>query len=561
MSFFNTTPSEELELFFQLEKSKISYALKLIREENYQEKIISKKNGGERHLQIPGRLIKSYQKKLADKLATIYKPPVCVHSFIKKSKTIKTNAMPHCKKKYVLNLDISNFFDSINFGRVRGILMAKPYLLSDVVATRFAQLVTYKNKLSQGAPSSPIISNMICVRLDHVLMRFAKQNNLFYSRYADDLTFSSNLINIQNEKIVEEIIAIIESNGFQENPNKRRLQKSNQSQKVTGLTVNKKVNLNRKYIRNLRAILHSCFVNGMAEAASIHFAKPSSQPAKYKKLNDQTFIRIVQGKINFLKFILGKNSYIAGKLELTLNLLSNRYVQTNKRNSWIEKINFLDPIKRELQLTEIYDSFIIHVEGKSDITYLKSALRFFHKENKFTNLKLRFLEHDGVTNLQMMYKRIHQPSKADTSYKCIKDSLLMHKRHFFVLDSDTKEHFFFINEGKNDYCLIPQKNQIIERLVNFQLIENIFQTEGIEIDLSMVKERERKNYSEHLRKVNDGLLSDQISPKDNFILLKTKLMKKVNLAKKVSEINLDWSTFEYIFEKIDAYYQNRKSFK
>ncbi|MGN6017354.1 reverse transcriptase family protein, partial [Staphylococcus aureus] len=107
-----------------------------------------------------------------------------------KDRSIVDNAKLHTRKKYVFNIDLSDFFTSITFPRLRGLLMAKPYSLQSGVATVIAHLCTVGGVLPQGSPCSPVISNMICATLDRQLKGLAIRNRARYSRYADDITFS-----------------------------------------------------------------------------------------------------------------------------------------------------------------------------------------------------------------------------------------------------------------------------------------------------------------------------------------------------------------------------------
>ena len=87
-------------------------------------------------------------------------------------------------------IDLENFFPSINFGRVRGLFMSEPFNVPQAGATILAQLCCHRGVLPQGAPTSPVISNIICSRLDRQLMKLAQSHNCFCTRYADDITFS-----------------------------------------------------------------------------------------------------------------------------------------------------------------------------------------------------------------------------------------------------------------------------------------------------------------------------------------------------------------------------------
>ena len=104
-----------------------------------------------------------------------------------------TNAYIHKRRRYVLNLDLEDFFPSFNFGRVRGFFIKdKHFALHERVETIIAQIACHDNELPQGSPCSPVISNLIAHLLDVRLARLAKAHKCTYSRYADDITFSTN---------------------------------------------------------------------------------------------------------------------------------------------------------------------------------------------------------------------------------------------------------------------------------------------------------------------------------------------------------------------------------
>lgn len=151
---------------------------------------IEKKSGGKRHISAPEDRLKNIQRKLANILNCVYKVKPAAHGFAN-DKDITTNAGNHVKRKYVFNMDLENFFEQIHFGRIRGMLMKPPYNIGEEAALVIAQIACYKGKLPQGAPSSPILTNMICAPLDTQLTKLAKKYNMQYSRYADDITFSS----------------------------------------------------------------------------------------------------------------------------------------------------------------------------------------------------------------------------------------------------------------------------------------------------------------------------------------------------------------------------------
>ncbi|WP_416665901.1 reverse transcriptase domain-containing protein [Egbenema bharatensis] len=286
---------------------------------------IPKKNGGSRTILAPSSTLKILQRKLSQVLYCVYRVKPSVHGYAPQ-KNIVTNAHVHSNKRYVLNLDLKNFFGSINFGRVRGMFMAKPYNLNAEVATVLAQICCHNNQLPQGAPTSPIVSNMLCAKLDSQLQQLAKKYSCTYTRYADDITFSTTLPKFPHQLastisdedkdqlvIGEALAAVIESNGFEVNYEKIRLQDSKNRQRVTGLTVNKFPNVDRRYVRQIRAMLHSWEKYGLDNAESYYEAYYSSEEANFPGKDTPSYKQVVLGRINFLGMVRGKNDLLYKK--------------------------------------------------------------------------------------------------------------------------------------------------------------------------------------------------------------------------------------------------------
>ena len=120
----------DLSIFYHQNKKAIEFALYQIREKGYAKKTISKKNGNPRLLSIPPEYVKNVQRIFNKQLQKLYTPPKPVHGFIlansKSKKNIITNASKHVKKNLVINVDLKDFFDTINFGRIRGLFLSKP---------------------------------------------------------------------------------------------------------------------------------------------------------------------------------------------------------------------------------------------------------------------------------------------------------------------------------------------------------------------------------------------------------------------------------------------------
>jgi RNA-directed DNA polymerase len=167
-------------------------------------------------------------------------------------------------------------------------LKDRDYLLNGQVATGIAQIACYQNTLPQGSPCSPIISNLVGHVLDAKLARLAAQTGCTYTRYADDLTFSTNKPTFPKEIAVvpedgdhiwtlgEELLEIIDFSGFQVNPQKTRMQYRDSRQEVTGLVVNRKTNVSQHYRRTVRAMVHNLYRKGSFEITSAAGTKPGT---------------------------------------------------------------------------------------------------------------------------------------------------------------------------------------------------------------------------------------------------------------------------------------------
>ena len=319
----------------EVDEVRLIYHLYVVpRQQRYMIFQIPKKAGGFREISAPATALKILQQKLSRVLQCVYDPKPSAHGFVRE-RSIVTSAVNHCGKTWVFNADLADFFPSINFGRVRGLFMAVPYNLNPVVATILAQICCFDNALPQGAPTSPVVSNMICAKMDSQLQRLAKKHLCFYTRYADDLTFSTSLkvfpfalgrINAQGQaEIGDELLRIITGNGFEVNLSKVRLQGKHRRQEVTGLTVNEKPNVRRTYVRRIRAMLHAWRRFGLDAAEREYIAEYCT---RYKGpfMPPPQFERIVKGNIEFLGMVRGKDDAIYLRLLAQLRELAPHLV-------------------------------------------------------------------------------------------------------------------------------------------------------------------------------------------------------------------------------------------
>ena len=338
---------------------------------------IPKKSGGVRTISAPEPQLALLQTRLAELLYTCVderkqKSPrfwFASHGF-HQGRTIVSNASVHRRRRFVFNIDLADFFGTINFGRVRGFFIHDAmFSLNPNVATIIAQIACHENSLPQGSPCSPVISNLIGNILDSRLLALANDNKCTYSRYADDLTFSTNTqlfpaeiaaIGKNDEwEVGVKLREMIEATGFAINPSKTRMSLRQSRQTVTGLVVNSKPNIKQEYYRAARSMCNSLFQKG-------YYFRPGDNPQS------------VMDNLGPLEGIL---SHV-------------HFVKTRRDRP--QKVNKLSKAAGEFHPPgapeELYRKFLLYkyfvapaaplivTEGTSDITYLQCAIRALVKK-------------------------------------------------------------------------------------------------------------------------------------------------------------------------------------
>ena len=225
-------------------------------EQRYRTFAIPKKTPGEtREIKAPVPGLLRVQRLLLRCLTAAFtRYDSAAHGFVP-GRNVRTNAEPHVGRRFVLNLDLKDFFPSTSVKRVATVLQLAPFELSKPVAALVASLCCDQGSLPQGAPTSPLLTNAVCQRLDRRLRQLAREHRCVYTRYADDLTFSSNRPAFR-ESFHAELTEILTNEGYQQNPRKQRLQLAHQRQAVTGVVVNERPNVPREYVRDIRFLLH-----------------------------------------------------------------------------------------------------------------------------------------------------------------------------------------------------------------------------------------------------------------------------------------------------------------
>ncbi|MEL6636590.1 MAG: reverse transcriptase domain-containing protein [Bacteroidota bacterium] len=250
----------------------LAYHRRVSKVNHYQRFYLPKKSGGQRLISAPMPRLKAAQYWIMEHILQRVPIHEKAHGFAPE-RSILSNARDHVGQELVLNFDFKDFFPTINYPRVKGLFKNLGY--SDHIATILSVICTEPEvqkveldgqhyfvargdrKLPQGAPSSPVITNILCYRLDRRLSGAAQKLGYAYTRYADDLSFSASGEAARDwAKLKWRIERISEDEGFKLHPDKFRLMRRGGRQEVTGLVVNDQLGVDRRTLRKFRALLH-----------------------------------------------------------------------------------------------------------------------------------------------------------------------------------------------------------------------------------------------------------------------------------------------------------------
>ena len=287
-----------------------------------------KKKGEFRTIDAPCAGLKMIQRALNLIFQTIYTPHEAAMGFVPQ-RSVVTNARVHMGQKYVYNIDLKDFFPSITSGRLFKRLQVAPFCMDKKMASIVTDLCCYtnadgKNVLPQGAPTSPTITNFISEHLDRKLSKLARAYGMRYTRYADDITFScsSNMF-AEDGKFCKSLRNIIENEEhFKINTDKTRLCHCGERQEVTGLTVNERTNVTRKYVKQIRLFLHIWEAKGLPEAQRFfekHYTPKTTRP----NVGIPHIENVITGKLLYLKMVVGKDNNNYTKLYTRFDFLGD----------------------------------------------------------------------------------------------------------------------------------------------------------------------------------------------------------------------------------------------
>jgi len=239
---------------------------------------------------------------------------------------------------------LKDFFTSISKPRVCKRLQLAPFFFHKNVAELIAGLCSIPEcrdcddgrtktvyVLPQGAPTSPLISNAICDTLDKLLTGVSRRFGLRYTRYADDITFSSmHNVYAENGEFLQELRRIIEMQGFVINENKIRLQKRGSRQAVTGIIVSHKLNVCQSYARDIRNILYIWKKHGYCVAETKFKSKYKIEKG-HVKIVIPNMQNVLRGKLLYLKMVKGESDPVYMRLNDKFQSMINSGLTTNQR--------------------------------------------------------------------------------------------------------------------------------------------------------------------------------------------------------------------------------------
>ena len=280
------------------------YGLSNNLEKHYHNVYIPKSDGTKRKLSVPDLILKRVQKSIADNILTQY--PISNYAkAYKVGSSVQRNALPHVGKKKILKLDIEGFFDNILYSRVKDVVFREDKF-SEPIRILLTMLCYYKESLPQGAPTSPAITNIIMYDFDEKIGKFCEENNISYTRYCDDMTFSGDF----DEKAVISVVKDeLRKLGLFLKNRKTAVIPSTKRQTVTGIVVNEKIGLTKEYKNKIRQEIYYIKKYGI-----------DGHLSRIGELDKQHYLNSLRGRIAFVLQTIPNNEEFLGYKEFLKNM-------------------------------------------------------------------------------------------------------------------------------------------------------------------------------------------------------------------------------------------------
>ena len=281
---------------------KTLYALSNSINHHYREARIPKTDGSERVLSVPDEALKRVQRAIADKLLAYESISVYAKAY-KVGGGVRKNAVYHVGKEKLLKLDIHHFFDSIHYSTVKDkVFPSEKY--AEPIRILLSLLCYRGDALPQGAPTSPVISNIIMREFDEEIGTWCRERGISYTRYCDDMTFSGSF---DENEVTAKVVEALKPLGLLLNPKKTRCLAGDERKTVTGVVVNEKLNTTKEYRREIRQALYFCRRFGVAE----HLRRKGDERSAH------TYLQSLLGRVNYVLQITPDNAeFKAYKQEL-----------------------------------------------------------------------------------------------------------------------------------------------------------------------------------------------------------------------------------------------------
>lgn len=257
----------------------------------------------------PYKELKDVQRQINQLISTRFQPHPIAHAYAR-GRGIVTNARKHVGKEWLFHVDLVNFFGSIKEERVVEALRNELSEMGVDDIRAIANLCCHQGSLPQGAPSSPVLSNLVCLALDRQLQTLASELGLIVTRYSDDICFSSasdflpcELATVEGRGAAQRITlgeplnCLFKAAEFAVNFRKVRFQRRTERQQVTGLIVNDGINVPRECYRKVRGALR------LWERYGLHEAARHCQP----KVSETKFANSLRGFIDYVGHVTGRD--------------------------------------------------------------------------------------------------------------------------------------------------------------------------------------------------------------------------------------------------------------
>lgn len=449
----------------------------------YKTFFIKKGKNGLRKVHQPSQVLMFYQSRLNDILSCVYlinpspfcysyTPSIIVNGSLVNKNILEASKM-HINKPVILKIDIEDFFPSINIDMIKELFSNQPFSFNSEVTDFLAHSLTLNGVLPTGSPTSPILSNFIFKPIDEKIRSIPGDFN--YTRYADDLTFSFPIDNDDTRVVLSRVTEILNLNNFKINSRKTKFLKPFQRQEINGIVVNKKLNINRKYYKNLRAILHSIEKFGFPKAAE-----------KYKKKNIKAYCRAIRNyyaiNLNFFipESLIEKKLHPKGEIFFMNKSLRAKigYIGSVRGKEDVIYKRLLNSFKQLKESRYRLKSIVPELESENDLVFFTNAT-----SKSVVFYAFEFLRNFGFSNQKIDDLRIEHFIKKDKV-----DFNLMHKS--FINQS---LHFIEL------YTLMRTENnfeRMVKGLVEKGKFNKIFKFNSSEI--SLIEEFNREIFHSNL---------------------------------------------------------------